>query len=55
MLSIIKKRLVRKAIDMLKEASEDAEKAKRLNQNFSRYIKVARALDLCRAVVFCLP
>ena len=29
-----------KAIDMLKEASKDPEKSKRLSQNFSRYLKV---------------
>jgi len=39
-LSIISKRLVRKALDMFKEIKKDEEKFKRFSSNFGRYIKV---------------
>jgi HSP90 family molecular chaperone len=39
-LSIISKRLVRKALDMFAEMQQDEAKAARFNSNFGRYIKV---------------
>ena len=44
-LSIISKRLVRKAIDMMEEAAKDDAKFDTLQSNFGRYIKVGLIED----------
>jgi molecular chaperone HtpG len=44
-LSIISKRLVRKALDMFKEISKDEEKFAKFTENFGRYIKVGLIED----------
>ena len=44
-LSIISKRLVRKALDMMEELSKDEEKFEKLTSNFGRYIKVGLIED----------
>jgi heat shock protein beta len=44
-LQIIRKRLVRKAIDLLAELSQDEKKSEKLQTNFGRYIKVGLIED----------
>merc|ERR1719424_471222 len=49
-LSIIAKRLVRKALDMFKDIAKDEVKFEAFTQNFGRYLKVRKALDMFKDI-----
>eukprot|EP00965_Chrysotila_dentata_P184177 6080801-Pleurochrysis_carterae.AAC.1 len=54
-LSIISKRLVRKALDMFNEIAKDEDKFKSFSDNFGKYIKVRAANGNVHAVTMIRP